>query len=77
MASAVKLNDMTEGWNKWQLGLVVGVGALGVAGLWYYMRRKGEVKVDKIDIVDSNQNASNKPSAKPKVKWEWRKSPWL
>ncbi|XP_071095664.1 mitochondrial import receptor subunit TOM70-like [Haliotis cracherodii] len=65
MASAVKLN-MTEGWNKWQLGLVVGVGALGVAGLWYYMRRKGEVKVDKLDIVDSNQNASNKPSAKPK-----------
>ncbi|XP_067675520.1 mitochondrial import receptor subunit TOM70-like [Haliotis asinina] len=66
MASAVKLNDLTEGWNKWQVGLVVGVGALGIAGLWYYMRRKGEVKVDKLDIVDSNQNANNKASAKPK-----------
>ena len=61
-ASNVRLRLEELGVNKWKVGVVIGVGILGVAGVWLYRKRrqntinKGSVR----GFLDSNQNADVK-----------------
>jgi hypothetical protein len=67
MATHWSLHDVTEGWSKWQIALCVGAPiAIGLAGVWYYTRRKS--KSDTPDVSPSPRKAQTTPET-PQVRW--------
>lgn len=59
---AEKYSSVVEGWTKWQVALAVGAPiALGLAGLWYYKRKRSPVAASVEDKAEKEAKTEAEP----------------